>query len=143
MPEPGRDAGVKDAPALLRVELGGLAQDCERTAAFFTGVDLFARPSLYEGLGVAALAAMAAGKPVVATRVGGLTESVLDGVTGVLVPPRDAAALAAAIARLARSRSLAQAMGHQGRARARQHFSLQNMALQNESYYYEIVGAPS
>ena len=113
------------------------------TAAFFAGVDLFAMPSLYEGLGVAALEAMAAGRPVVATRVGGLTESVLDGVTGFLVPPRDATALAAAIARLARSRSLAQAMGHQGRARARQHFSLQNMALQNESYYYEIVSAPA
>jgi glycosyltransferase involved in cell wall biosynthesis len=113
------------------------------TAAFFAGVDLFAMPSLYEGLGVAALEAMAAGRPVVATRVGGLTESVLDGVTGFLVPPRDVAALAAAIAKLVRSRSLAQAMGQRGRERARQHFSLENMARQNESYYYEIIGASS
>jgi len=113
------------------------------TAEFFAGVDLFAIPSLHEGLGVAALEAMAAGKAVVATRVGGLTESVLDGVTGFLVPPRDSVALAAAIAKLAHSRSLARAMGQQGRARVRQHFSLQNMARQNESYYRELLSAPS
>ena len=113
------------------------------TAEFFAGVDLFAMPSLYEGLGVAALEAMAAGKAVVATRVGGLSESVLDGVTGFLVPPRDPAALAAAIAKLARSRALAEAMGDQGRARARQHFSLQHMARQNESYYHELLSAPA
>ncbi|MGH7797753.1 MAG: glycosyltransferase family 4 protein [Candidatus Binatia bacterium] len=113
------------------------------TAEYFAGVDLLAMPSLYEGLGVAALEAMAAGRAVIATRVGGLTESVIDGVTGFLVPPRDAAALAGAIAELVRSRSLAQTMGSRGRERARRHFSLENMARQNESYYYELVGASS
>ena len=113
------------------------------TAEFFAGVDIFAMPSLYEGLGVAALEAMAAGKAVVATEVGGLTESVIDGVTGFLVPPRNPVALAAAIARLARTHALAQAMGHQGRARARQHFSLQHMARQNEAYYHELLSAPA
>ncbi len=56
------------------------------TPAFLADIDLFVMPSLFEGLGVAVLEAMAAGKPVIATRVGGLTESVIDGVTGILVP---------------------------------------------------------
>ncbi len=111
------------------------------TAQFLAGTDIFAMPSLYEGLGVAALEAMAAGKAVVATRVGGLMESVVDGVNGLLVPPRDPVGLASAIGKLARSHSLAESMGNQGRERVRQKFSLKNMALQNESYYYEILAA--
>ena len=57
-----------------------------------------ALPSLHEGLGVAALEAMAAARPVVASRVGGLAEVVVDGESGLLVPPGDPAALAAALA---------------------------------------------
>ena len=109
------------------------------TAEFLAGVDLLAMPSLYEGLGVAALEAMAAGRPVVASRVGGLAEAVLDGTTGLLVPPRNAVALADAIAKLASSQALAQAMGKQGRDRVCRDFSLENMAGQNESYYYDLV----
>lgn len=108
-------------------------------ADFFAGVDILAMPSLYEGLGVAALEAMAAGKPVVATRVGGLVESVLDGVTGFLVPARDAGALAAALAKLAADPALAESMGQRGRARAGEVFSLENTAAQNEAYYHELL----
>ena len=107
---------------------------------FFASVDLLAMPSLYEGLGVAALEAMAAGRPVVATRVGGLPESVVDGTTGFLVPPRNPAALAEAITKFIQSPSLAQKMGSSGRERVRQQFSLEHMAKENESYYYELVG---
>jgi glycosyltransferase involved in cell wall biosynthesis len=111
------------------------------TAEFLDSVDLVAMPSLHEGLGVAALEAMGAGKPVVATRVGGLAESVLDGATGLLVPARDPVALSDAIAKIVRSPSLAKSMGEQGRERVRQHFSLESMARQNESYYYELLSA--
>jgi glycosyltransferase involved in cell wall biosynthesis len=110
------------------------------TAEFFAGIDVLAMPSLYEGLGVAVLEAMAAGKPVIATRVGGLVESVVDDVTGILVPPRDPAALAAAIAKFARSHTLGLSMGQQGRERVRQEYSLEKMALQNESYYRALLG---
>jgi glycosyltransferase involved in cell wall biosynthesis len=113
------------------------------TAQFLATTDVFAMPSLYEGLGVAVLEAMAAGKAVVATEVGGLTESVVDGVTGLLVQPRDPAGLASAIARLARSYSLAEGMGKHGRERVRRQFSLENMASQNESYYYELLASAS
>ena len=107
---------------------------------FLSRIDIFVMPSLFEGLGVAALEAMAAGKPVVATRVGGLAESVLDGQTGILVAPRDGRALADAIARLTGDPSMAQRMGLQGRQRALEHFTLTQMAAQNEAYYYELLG---
>jgi glycosyltransferase involved in cell wall biosynthesis len=88
---------------------------------------------------VAALEAMAAGKTVIATKVGGLAESVLDGVTGILVPPKDPAALVEAIAQLVQAPALAEEMGKQGRARVMEHFTLTQMAQHNESFYYELL----
>jgi glycosyltransferase involved in cell wall biosynthesis len=111
------------------------------TPEFLAKIDLLVMPSLFEGLGVAALEAMAARRPVVATRVGGLSESVVDGVTGLLVPPRDARALAEAITKLVRAPELAVAMGKRGRERVLQHFTIEQMAVQNESYYYELLAA--
>jgi len=113
------------------------------TAGFLAELDIFVMPSLYEGLGVSALEAMGAGKPVIATRVGGLTESVIDGVTGIIVPPQDAAALAAAIARLVKDRSTALEMGRRGAARVSESFTIERMARANEAFYYELLGAAS
>jgi glycosyltransferase involved in cell wall biosynthesis len=112
-------------------------------AKFFVDIDIFVMPSLHEGLGVAVLEAMAAGKPVIASRIGGLAESVADDVTGILVPPANATALAQAIAKLVQSRSLAREMGQQGRRRIERHFTLEQMAAANETYYYELLGAAS
>ena len=109
-------------------------------ANFLAAIDIFVMPSLHEGLGVAVLEAMAAGKPVVASRVGGLAEAVADGVTGILVPPANAIALAQAIAKLVHARALAGEMGDQGRRRVEQHFTLERMAASNEMYYYELLG---
>lgn len=114
----------------FRTDLPGLLADA----------DAFAMPSLSEGLGIAALEAMAAGKPVVASAVGGLTESVVDGVTGFLVPPGDAAAMAEALRKLLVDRPLAVALGVAGRARVRESFSLDNMARRNEKLYFELLG---
>src|SRR5207244_9685546 len=102
-------------------------------------VDVFVMPSLFEGLGVAALEAMAAGKPVVATNVGGLAESVIDSVTGLLVPPRDPRALAEAVGKLVGDRSLAGEMGKRAAERVREHFTLEKMAEKNEAYYYALL----
>ena len=82
---------------------------------------------------------MAAGRPVIATRVGGLAESIVDGVTGILVAPRDAEALAVAIAKLAAQPELAVEMGQHGRARVLEHFTLAKTALKNEAFYYELL----
>jgi glycosyltransferase involved in cell wall biosynthesis len=76
-----------------------------------------------EGQGVVLLEAMAFAKPVVASRLGGIVEAVEDGVTGLLVPPGDPAALAAALCACMDDRARAQAMGAAGRARVQAHFS--------------------
>lgn len=106
---------------------------------FLSSIDLLVLPSLYEGLGVAALEGMAAGKPVIATRVGGLAESIVDGETGFLVPPRDGVALADAIERLVADPSMARAMGRKGAARVLSNFTIEQMANQNEAFYYALL----
>ena len=80
-------------------------------------------PSRREGYGVVAREAMAYGRPVVASAVGGLLEAVEDGVTGLVVPPRDPTALRAAIERLLADRALRDRLGEAARAWARDHFS--------------------
>jgi glycosyltransferase involved in cell wall biosynthesis len=96
-------------------------------------------PSLFEGLGVAVLEAMAAARPVVASRVGGLTDSVIDGETGLLVPPADSRALADALAGLADRRERISEMGSKGRERVLEHFTMERMARGNEDFYYELL----
>jgi colanic acid/amylovoran biosynthesis glycosyltransferase len=80
-------------------------------------------PSRREGYGVVAREAMAHGRPVVATAVGGLGDAVEDGVTGLLVPPRDPAALRAAVERLLADEELRQRLGAAARAAASERFS--------------------
>jgi glycosyltransferase involved in cell wall biosynthesis len=80
-------------------------------------------PSRREGYGVVAREAMAYGRPVVATAAGGLPDAVEDGVTGVLVPPRDVPALRSAIEMLVRDGELRGRLGAAGRERARERFS--------------------
>jgi glycosyltransferase involved in cell wall biosynthesis len=111
--------------------------------AFLAGVDIFVLPSLYEGLGVAALEAMAARKPVVAAGVGGLRELVEEGVTGLLVPPRDPRSLTRALASLISSGGLRVEMGQRGRRRVEEDFTMERMAKRNEDYYYELIGRRS
>lgn len=85
--------------------------------ALLAAADVVACPSRSEGFPQVPLHAMAAGVPVVATRVGGTPEVVEDGVTGLLVPSEDPAALASAIDRLLADRALAEMLGKNGRER--------------------------
>jgi glycosyltransferase involved in cell wall biosynthesis len=80
-------------------------------------------PSLREGFGVACAEAMAHGRPVVASAVGGLLDLVVDGETGLLVPPGDVPALRAALERLLADRELRRRFGEAGRERIRRSFS--------------------
>ena len=118
------------------VEFSGFVSDIP---AFLSTVDIFVLPSLYEGLGVAVLEAMAAGRAVVATKVGGLPEIVDDTITGLLVPQRDSRALARAIETLISQKGLVPQMGARGRERVLQHFTIEQMAKKNEDYYYELL----
>ena len=107
--------------------------------AFLNSVDVVVLPSLFEGLGVSVLEAMAAGKAVIASRAGGLADVVVDAVTGFLVAPGDAEALANAIVKLAGDRSLSREMGQKGKARLKEHFTMEQMAKKNEGYYYALL----
>jgi glycosyltransferase involved in cell wall biosynthesis len=100
--------------------------------------DVFVLPSRREGLGVAALEAMAAARPVVASAVGGLAEVVENEHTGLLVPAEDPGALAAAIARLLRDPSLCKRLGDAGPAHVRAHFSAERMVDAYEALYDEL-----
>jgi L-malate glycosyltransferase len=97
--------------------------------------DLFVMSSVTEGLGSAALEAMACSRAVVATRAGGLPEAVAHGETGLLVPPHDDAALAEAIAALLRDPARRQAMGAAGRARVVAEFSVDKMVTDTVAVY--------
>jgi glycosyltransferase involved in cell wall biosynthesis len=102
-------------------------------------LDAFAMPSIWEGFGIVLLEAMAAGKPVVASRVATIPEVVVDGETGLLVPAGEAAALAEALASLALDPDLARRMGEAGRARLQRHFSVEKMVGDTELLYRELV----
>ena len=97
--------------------------------------DVVAVPSRQEGQGIAALEAMAARKPVVASRVGGLVETVAENETGLLVPPDNLAELAAALVSLLYDSDRQAKMGEAGRLRVEQNYTAQNMALQTARLY--------
>jgi glycosyltransferase involved in cell wall biosynthesis len=127
-----------DADLSGRASFLGAKSRAWRYAAAF---DILVAPSLRtESFGLMALDAMRAGKPVVASRVGGLPEVVADGETGLLVPVGDAAATAAAIERLLADPAAARRMGEAGRRRAEALFSSARMAAE----YRETLlpGAP-
>jgi alpha-maltose-1-phosphate synthase len=102
----------------------------------------FACPSVYEPLGIVNLEAMACGTAVVGSAVGGIPEVVDDGVTGLLVPPDDPAALADALNALLRDRDRARAYGDAGRARAVGEFSWSAIAAETVALYRELTAVP-
>lgn len=96
-------------------------------------------PSLSEGLSNTLLESMAVGAPVVATSVGGNPEAMEDGVNGLLVPPRDAGALARAVSLLLENRELARRLGEAGKQRVTEHFSLERMVRETENLYLTLL----
>jgi len=98
---------------------------------------LFVLPSRSEGISLTLLEAMACGLPAVATRVGGTPEVLLEGETGLLVPPRDPAALAQAILRIGRDPERGLRMGRAGRERVEQHFEIRRMVADYEALYID------
>ncbi len=104
-------------------------------------LDIFAMPSTWEGFGVAAIEASAMELPVVASDVHGIPDVVISGETGLLVPPRDVAALAGAIARLAGDASLRRTMGAAGRAFVERAYRWQDNAALMERLYSGLLEA--
>ncbi len=112
-----------------RDDVGDLLEAC----------DVFVLPSRREGLGIAALEAMAAGRPVVATRVGGLAEAVIHEETGLLVPPEDPAALAESLARSIGDLALRERLGAAGPERVTKTYSPHAMVDAYERLYSELI----
>ena len=103
-------------------------------------MDVFVLPSSSrEGLGLAIIEAMAAGKPVVATEIGGIPEVVKDGETGLLVAPGNPEALARATLRLLRDPNAARVMGEQGRIRFEEKFTKNRMVREIEDLYTDLI----
>ncbi len=103
--------------------------------------DLYVHPALLEGFGIAVVEAMAMGKAVVATTTGGLPEVVVDGKTGLLVPPGDDRRLSAAIVSLLGDRMRRDQMGKQGQARAKEEFTLEASVKKMERFYAHAVAS--
>ncbi|HMF96680.1 MAG TPA: glycosyltransferase [Vicinamibacterales bacterium] len=104
-------------------------------------VDLFVMSSVTEGLGTSLLDAMAASRPIVATSAGGIPEIVENGVNGLLVPPRDAPSLAAAIVRALKDPALRQQLGAAGFARVNERFTVERMVEATAAAYQRIVSS--
>jgi glycosyltransferase involved in cell wall biosynthesis len=104
--------------------------------------DLFVMSSVTEGLGTSLLDAMACSRPIIATEAGGIPEVVSHGVTGLLVPPRDHAAMADAIVALISDRSRRQAMGDAGFARVNEKFTVERMIAGTAAVYARVAGTP-
>lgn len=142
-----------DGPERCRLEEAVRGADLQKRVIFLghredvpellSACDIFVLPSLHEALGLSVLEAMAAGRPVVATAVGGLKETVSDGVNGLLVPPRDGMSLAAAIRRLISEPELAKSLAENANNLAVRDFSVENMVDGVTGVYEELLSNQS
>lgn len=140
---------VGNGPLLQELQQRAMSYDLS-AKIIFTGLrkdvpdllkitDILVLPSLREGLPMVALEAMAVGKPIIATNVGGTPEVVLDGQTGILVPPGNPTALADAIDRLIENRNLTKKLGENGSSRVKELFSVEKMTRETEQVYHQLL----
>jgi alpha-maltose-1-phosphate synthase len=115
--------GAGEAPAEPGVEALGLIDDRRRLAELYSRASVFCLPSRFEPYGLVVLEAMAYGLPCVVTSVNALPEMVDDGRTGIVVPPDETTALAAALIRLLEEPDLAAGLGTAGRKRVESDFT--------------------
>ena len=128
---PAHQLGIEE-----RVVFTGLRTDATRLIA---AADLFVLSSLYEGLPVSLLEAMAIGTPVVATRVGGIPEAVTDGVEGFLVDPLNPGQLAEKILSVLRDPKLQQRFAINGTKAVRERYDVRKMVKRTERLYEKIL----
>lgn len=134
-----REAELKTQAAALglagRVVFAGFRTD---VPALLARADLFVLSSLWEGLPMAVIEAMAAGRPVVATAVGGVPEVVETGITGLLTPPQDAATLAASLIRLLGDHTLSSALASAAAAHVQTHYTREAMVEATRQVYLRV-----
>ena len=141
----GIEAQVAQEDLAARVTVRGRVSAADLREAY-AGARVLVLPAVVdarsdtEGLGVVLLEAMAYGVPVIASAIGGITDIVVDGESGLLVPPGDATALAAALERVAQDRTLAQRLGEAGQRRVREQFSWASITARWEECYAAAAG---
>ncbi len=128
---------VQSAGMLERVRFTGFREDIP---SVMSAVDVLVLGSDYEGFGLVLLEAMAAGKPVLATYVSAIPEVVVDGETGILVPPRNPQAMATGMDALMDS-SKRQRMGQAAAVRVREKFCLKRMVQQTQRIYDRVLNS--
>ena len=126
---------IKNLDLSDNVQLLGFRRDIRDLLSI---MDIFVLSSISEGTSMTVLEAMAMGKPVIATDVGGNSKLVIYGVTGFLVPAKNVGAMAEKITLLLANPPLAKAMGGKGRDNVIKHFSVQEMTRQYEQLYHEL-----
>lgn len=129
-------ARARDLGVAGRVLFPGFRTD---VPGILRGIDIYVMPSHMEGLGTAVLDALCCALPVVAARAGGIPEIVRDRENGLLVPPRDPEALAAAVIGLLRDPALARALAARGPATVRDRFGVDRMVDGNVAVYRRLV----
>ncbi|MBA4156281.1 MAG: glycosyltransferase family 4 protein [Gemmatimonadetes bacterium] len=137
-------AGRGPHEAVFRASLAGVPRVHwlgfrEDIPALMRALDILLVPSHWEGFGLVAVEALAAGTPPVVTRASSLPELVADGVEGRLIPVRDSVALADAAIELARDPALRDRMGRAGRERSQREFTVQRMLEQYENIFDQVV----
>jgi len=108
-------------------------------APVLAACDVVVIPSLSESMPTVALEAMALFRPLVATKVGGVTDVVIDGETGLLAPPADSEALASCVARVLHDPALATRMGERGARRVEEHFTVERMVGEHLGLYASLA----
>jgi glycosyltransferase involved in cell wall biosynthesis len=125
----------------------GVARRClfvgyqEDVAAFYDAMDVLVLPSANEGTPVSVIEAMAAGLPIVATRVGGVPDVMRDGVDGFLVPPGDVEALGTRLAELAADPELRRRMGESGRTYSLGRYRVERLVDDIDALYTSLLAA--
>jgi len=130
-------ARAKELRVAERVLFPGFRDD---VPAILRAIDLFVMPSHLEGLGTIVLDALCCGVPVVAARAGGIPEAIRDGENGILVPPKEPAALAAAILRVLADDTLARRLAAAGPPTVAARFTADRMTEGNIAVYERLIG---
>ena len=140
----GRDGGMEGA-ILEKISALGLEDKIILTGSrvdvenIMPAFDILLLASHEEGFSNVLLEGMACARPIVATNVGGNAESVVDGETGLVIPPRDPTAIAAALRKLLTDGALREQFGRAGRSRVEQYFSRERLIQNMDEFYREII----
>jgi D-inositol-3-phosphate glycosyltransferase len=138
-PEIGRLTDIARGEGVLDQVIFTGRRGREALPGLYCAADVFVTTPWYEPFGITPIEAMACGKPVVGSAVGGIKYSVVEGKTGFLVPPNDPPALAERLAVLARAPELGRCMGREGQRRARQLFTWRRVAMQVAQLYEAML----